>query len=392
MWAARVSGHSNRRAMRPNSKEWTNGMRLLPILTALLVAVVLYAAIMERDQLKAFANGGTPVETAPDAPPQVLAAESADQPIAVVVLKSTKRAVENGIVLSGRTEAARKVEVRAETTGRIVSEPIGKGATITKGDTLCELDPGTSTATMAEAQAQLREAETNLRTAESLAERGFSSETDTISRKSQLESAMAGVERAKTEIERLTIRAPFDGILETNTAELGELMQPGSACATLISLDPIKLVGYVPEQSVEKLVLDGDAGGRLVTGKELLGKVSFISRSADEVTRTFRVEISVPNPDRSIRDGVTAEILIGLKGEEGHLLPQSALTLNDAGELGVRTNEDGIAHFSPVILIRDDKDGIWVTGLPDEVEVIITGQDFVREGRAINVSYQEDDT
>jgi len=352
------------------------GMRFLPILTALIVAAVLYAVIMERDQLRAFANGGTPMEVEPDAPEQILAAKSADQPIAVVVLKSTKQPVENGLTLSGRTEAARAVEVRSETTGRITSEPIVKGASISEGDVLCELDPGTSNATLAEAEAMLLEADTNLRTAESLAERGFSSETDTISRKAQLESAMAGVERAKTEIERLTIRAPFDGILETNTAELGELMQPGSACATLISLNPIKLVGYVPEQSVDRLVLGGDAGANLITGRVLQGKVSFISRLADEETRTFRVEINVPNPDGTVRDGVT----------------QSALTLNDAGELGVRTHEDGIAHFAPVTLIRDDKDGVWVAGLPDQVEVIITGQDFVREGRAINVSYQESDT
>lgn len=366
-------------------------MRFLPILTALIVAAVLYAVIMERDALRAFANGGVEPTTEEAAvTPDALGATDANKPIAVVVLRSVAEPVESGLVLSGRTEAARKVDVRSEAMGLLISEPIQKGASITKGQLLCELDPGTSNATLAEAEARLLEAETNLRTAESLAERGFSSETDTISRKAALEASMAGVERAKTEIERLQIRAPFDGILETNTAELGELMQPGAACATLISLDPIKLVGFVPEQSIERLALGSAAGGKLITGQTLQGKVTFISRSADEITRTFRVEINVPNPDQTIRDGVTAEILIGLEGERGHLVPQSALTLNDAGELGLRTHKDGIAHFTPVTLIRDDARGVWVSGLPEQAEVIVTGQDFVREGRPIAVAYKGD--
>ncbi|MEM8658166.1 MAG: efflux RND transporter periplasmic adaptor subunit, partial [Pseudomonadota bacterium] len=110
---------------------------------------------------------------------------------------------------------------------------------------------------------------------------------------------------------------------------------------------------------------------------------------ADEVTRTFRVEIQVPNEDQSIRDGVTAEIMIGLDGATGHLVPQSALTLNDTGELGIRANEDGIARFMPVTPIRDDAEGVWISGLPDSVEIIVVGQDFVRDGRKIDVTYKE---
>ena len=200
---------------------------------------------------------------------------------------------------------------------------------------------------------------------------------------------MAAVEQAEKELDRLTITAPFNGILETDTAELGTLLQPGGACATLISLDPIHLVGFVPEQVVERLELGSPAGARLVTGQELTGSVSFLSRSADAVTRTFRVEVVVPNTDLAIRDGVTAEILIGLQGETGHLVPQSALTLNDAGELGVRVNDDGKAQFNTVEIIRDVSEGVWLSGLPETVEIIVVGQDFVNDGRAINITYRD---
>ena len=363
-------------------------MRILPILTALLVAALIYGLIIERDRLSEFAGTADQTES-PVTEVKEIAARSGTEPVSVVVLKSEARSVQAGIRVTGQTEAARKVEIRAETSGQVISEPIRKGSSIALGDALCELDPGTRQAQLAEAKARLVEAETNQRTASRLAERGFSSETEAISRQAALEGAEAGVKQAEKELERLTITAPFDGILETDTAELGALLQPGSPCATLISLDPIHLVGFVPEQVVERLEIGSPAGARLVTGQELTGNVSFLSRSADEVTRTFRVEVVVPNPDFSIRDGVTAEIVIGLEGETGHLVPQSALTLNDEGTLGVRVNEGGKARFTPARIIRDVAEGVWLGGLPDSAEIIVVGQDFVNDGRAINITYRD---
>ncbi|NNU81875.1 efflux RND transporter periplasmic adaptor subunit [Halovulum dunhuangense] len=365
-------------------------MRLLPLLTACLVAIALYAVIMERDFLRAMANGGTTPEPVAEAAADAGPAQA--EAVSVVVQPSRAQPVQSGIVLSGRTEAVRKVEVRAETSGLVVSEPIRKGASVEKGQLLCELDPGTRAAELAEAEARLVEAETNLRTTESLRARGFSSETDLISRRAAFQAAEAQVERARRELDRLSITAPFDGLLETDTAELGALLQPGAACATVIALDPIRLVGFVPELDVEKVMTGAPAGARLVTGQVLSGQVTFLSRSADPVTRTFRVDVEVPNPDLAIRDGVTAEILIGLAGRSGHLLPQSALTLNDRGQLGVRINDDGTARFVPVELIRDEARGVWVGGLPETAEVIVVGQEFVEDGRAITVTRRQETT
>eukprot|EP00903_Cladosiphon_okamuranus_P021720 g19969.t1 len=172
-------------------------------------------------------------------------------------------------------------------------------------------------------------------------------------------------------MDRLVLHAPFNGILESDTAELGSLLQAGSLCATVIQLDTIKLVGYVPETSINHVSLGSKAGARLATGKQVAGTVSFISRSADETTRTFEVEITVANPDLAIRDGQTAEIVIAAEGTKAHRLPQSALTLNNEGQLGVRVvREDKTAGFVPVTLLRDESTGVWIDGLPEEADVI----------------------
>lgn len=397
-------------------------MRILPLLTAVLVCAALYMLVFERDRLTAFAAGeqvAAPAAPATEAPP----GEAEVRRISVVVTQSIAQEIDNAVLARGQTEAARQVEVRAETTGLVVSDPLRRGAYVTAGQLLCRLDPGTraaqlseaearleeararlpeSEARVAEAQARLREAEINDRAASRLSEGGFASETRVAGAQAGVESARAAVESARagltsaasgirsaeaavqaaqSEIAKLAITAPFDGLLETDTAELGALLQPGSPCATVIQLDPIKLVGFVSEIDVEKVEVGAMAGARLISGQQVAGRVTFLSRSADPLTRTFRVEVTVPNKDLSIRDGQTAEIIIAAEGRRAHLLPASALTLDDGGRLGVRiVDGESRAQFVPVALLRDVPEGVWLSGLPDEATVILVGQEFVTDG------------
>ena len=167
-------------------------------------------------------------------------------------------------------------------------------------------------------------------------------------------------------------------------------MQPGGACGTVIQLDPIKIVGFVTEEDVSRVMLGAPAQARLTEGRNVSGTVSFVSRSADALTRTFRIEMTVPNADLTLRDGQTAEIAVEAEGAPAHLLPQSALTLDDEGRLGVRTVDgDSRARFMPVAFLRDTRDGVWVAGLPDTADVITVGQEFVTDGVPVLPSFEE---
>ena len=93
---------------------------------------------------------------------------------------------------------------------------------------------------------------------------------------------------------------------------------------------------------------------------------------------------------------MTAEILIPVASDQAHLAPQAALTLNDGGVLGVRTvveggveGEGAEAKFLPAEILREDEDGIWLTGLPAEVAIIYVGQEFVADGRALDVTWKD---
>jgi len=206
-------------------------------------------------------------------------------------------------------------------------------------------------------------------------------------RSPQITASVAQIER---DIENIEIRAPFAGLLETDTAELGTFLSPGAPCSSLIQLDPIKLVVFAPEIEVNRIEVGAMAGGRLVSGDEVAGRVTFLARSADPQTRTFRVEVAIPNPDFAIRAGQTVEVAVASAGEDAHLVKQSALTLNSNGDLGVRViDEDHIVGFAPVNIIRDATDGVWVSGLPDTVEIITVGQEYVSPGVKVVPSYSE---
>lgn len=415
-------------------------MRPLPVISAILVTVFLFLLVFERDRLLGFASGEAPVAEAPVSEEQTAtiaeneAAEGAElsPKVLVVALRSVAQPVENAVLLRGQTEAAREVEVRSEVTGLIISDPLRKGTYVEKGQLLCEVEIGTrasvladaegnleranaavpeALARLAEANARLAEAEINNTAAKRLSEGGFASDTRVASATASRESALAGVQSAKAavsaaesgiksaqarvvaaqrDIERLRITAPFAGMLETDTAELGTLMQPGALCTTVVLLDPIKLVGFVPETDVERIKVGAMAGARLASGVDAVGSVSFLSRTADIATRTFRVEVIVPNADLAIRDGQTVEIVVSSAGSDAHLLPASALTLNDQGDLGVRVvEEQNVVKFLDVTILRDTVEGIWVLGLPTEVSVITSGQEYVVDGVTVDVTYRE---
>lgn len=406
-------------------------MRLISFINAILVIVALYFLVFERDALFAFAGRGDDEAGAEVDATEAEQIQVADA-IGVVAVRSTAREIGSAVQLRGQTKANRQVEVLAETTSTVLSEPKRKGAFVEAGDLLCELDPGTRPASLAEAKAakheaesrvpeaearlqeahaRLAEAEINLTAARKLSETGFGSETRRISSEAEMSSAKAGIKSAEAglestqagieaataevaaaqrELDRLTIEAPFKGLLESDTAELGSLMQPGSLCATVIQLDPIKLVGFVPETEVNRIIVGSMASAQLVTGLQVEGRVTFLSRSADETTRTFEVEITVPNPELLIRDGQTANIQIAAEGVKAHLLPQSALTLNNEGQLGVRTVGAGnIVDFVPIQLLRDTADGVWIGGLPETADIIVIGQEFVTRGVTVAPTYRE---
>ena len=353
-------------------------MKLTHLLTAALVMIGLFLWV------------GSPLDAQQsDADAPAVPAQEERPPVKVVAYRSTAQPVQGAVLMRGRTQAHRSVDLRAETPGLVISDPKRAGARLAAGDVLCQLDPGEREARLLEAEARFAQAQADADAAEALVTRGITAENTAIARRAALQAAQAAVRAAEIDMDRLTLEAPFDGVLETDAAEIGSLLRIGDECASIIALDPIKLVGFVAEADVDSLSFGQTAFARLVSGREMAGSISFISRSADDTTRTFRVEIMAQNPRGEVRDGLTAEIIVPLASGEAHLAPQNALTLDDAGRLGVRLVQDGRARFAPVEILRESREGLWLGGLPAQADIIFVGQEYVADGRAVEATLED---
>jgi multidrug efflux system membrane fusion protein len=169
-------------------------------------------------------------------------------------------------------------------------------------------------------------------------------------------------------------------------AELGDFLQVGGTCAVLLTDDPYLVVGEVSDRQVSRIAQGQTATVELMNGEIIEGKVRYVSSAARVETRTFRVEVEVPNPEKNLRDGMTANILIPTDSAKAHFLTPSLLTLKDDGSVGIRVVKDETVQFYPVTIAGNNPDGLWVTGLPDNIQLIITGQNFVTEGQKVRVS------
>lgn len=290
------------------------------------------------------------------------------------------------IVLRGRTDSARTVQLMAETSGSIIDLMKAKGETVKKGDRIARLSLQDREARRLEAVALVRQREIEHNGAVQLAAKGYKSETAAAAAEAQLDAARAALKRIEVEIAQLTIRAPFDGTISKRHVQLGAFLGIGDPVVTIVDQDPILVVGNVSEREVGRIQMGATARATLVDGREIEGQVGFISPTADEATRTFRVEIRVPNADGSIRDGVTAEIHLAAGEAQAHLLSPAILTLNSAGQIGVRSLDSrNKTHFRPVEILSEGPEGLWVSGLPTRAHLIVVGQEFVEDGQTVEI-------
>src|SRR5690606_12339018 len=238
------------------------------------------------------------------------------------------------------------------TQGQVDVVHVSKGQSVAAGDLLCTLDQGTRQAAVAQAEAGVAQARSEYEANAALREKQLAPANSGLPLEAALRAAEANLQNAEAELERTEVRAPVDGIVQDPLATVGDMLGAGTPCATVVQLDPMVFAGAVPEVNIGHARLGMPATITTVTGNTFDGKVSFIASSADPATRTFAVEIEFPNPDLEIRDGITAEAVVNVGTAPAHLLPQSALTLNDEGELGVRAvGSDNKVTFYPVTIL-----------------------------------------
>lgn len=291
------------------------------------------------------------------------------------------------IRLSGITAADKRVALAARADGVIDMLGLVKGGSVEQGALVLTLEGPETLAQAKIAEIALAQRERELERYEKLFAGGNTPEIEVTNARSARDAAAAELARATAAVDRLQLKAPFAGLVDAVEVELGEWVQTGTPVATILSLDPILVKAEVSEVDLGSIAPGSKAVIRLVNGTEMEGTVRLVAREASAETRTFPVEIALPNPGNALPSGMTAEVKLKAASQRAVVVPRSVITLAESGELGVRVvGDDNLAQFAAVQIIDDTPDGLVVTGVPEGKRIIIAGQDLVRDGEMVEVS------
>ncbi len=321
--------------------------------------------------------------------PAATVARSAQDTVRVRTQKAEE--ILRTIAINGETAPARTARISAETEGRVTAIGAERGANVTRGELLVRLDERDRKARLAQARAKLKQREVEYEGRLRLKSESYVSEAQLQEAVAQLEAAKAEVRRAELDLDYMTIRAPFDGALQSRDVEVGDFVKVGDPVATFVDNRRIVVTADVSEFDAQYVEVGESAEARLATGERVRGHIRYVAPVADASTRTFAVELEVDNRDGSLRAGGTAELLVPAEVVHAHRVSPALLTLDDAGNVGVKiVNDDGEVEFVVADIALSTSDGVWLAGLPETATIITVGQGFVSTGSVVDAVPEND--
>jgi len=324
-----------------------------------------------------------PAPGASSAAPEAPAAPARELP-RVRVAMSEARPIHREIVVYGRTEPERDVTVRAETYGRIEAVLVPKGAGVEANQPILRLDGRERAAMVAKAQALVDQRELEYRAATRLGERGFQAETKVAEAAAALAEARAELRAREIERANTDVVAPFDGLLVDRDVEIGDYVDTGDPLAHVMQQDPFLATGEIVETDRRRVETGMRVAVELADGQRHTGTLSFIDSVADEATRTFRIEVAIPNPSGEIPAGMSATLRLRFAETDAHRVSAALLSLDEDHRLGVKVVDDSDrVRFVPVDIVRADAEAVWLAGLPPRCRLIVVGHGFVHDGEEV---------
>ncbi|MGR5141950.1 efflux RND transporter periplasmic adaptor subunit [Photobacterium sp. DNB23_23_1] len=324
----------------------------------------------------------------PDETPESQAAKdnaSTPPPLAKVVTEQfTVQPVTRTLSLYGRTAPNRKATLGAEVAGKVDNLLIRKGQRVKTGQPLIQLDKADRELQLARANAILKVRNQEFNASKSLKKRGLQGEVAFSQAEANLIEAKAQVRSLELALANTEIYAPFDGVIELLYIEKGDYLGVGDPIISIVDLDPLVISADVSERHIDKIYKSQQAEVKLVTGFAATGTLSFRGAVASESTNTYPIEVEISNPDMTLTAGSSANLELILATEPAIKITPSMLALDEAGNLGIKTlAADDKVHFVPISIVKVEPDGVWLGGTENTVEVITTGQGFVRDGDTV---------
>lgn len=316
---------------------------------------------------------------------QTAKAPVAPRAVSVAVQHSIAKTVEQVFVAEGQALPDRDTAIRAETSGQISELLARMGDDVAAGQVIARFDIAVRAADLRRAEQERDRAQREFDNASALVARGIATADRVAQARASLAAALASLSAAEQAIGDTEIRAPFAGRLEALDINIGEIVTLGADVGRIVDNTPLTIGFQIPQQSLRDIKVGQAAEVRFITGETATGTVAFVSRSADAETRTFMAQIKVPNADGAIPAGISAQLRIPTGEMTAHFVSPAILSLDTDGTLGIKTvNAENMVEFHKIAIVRAQTDGIWISGLPDQAQIISIGQGFVNDGETVD--------
>ncbi|TAE33377.1 MAG: efflux RND transporter periplasmic adaptor subunit [Alphaproteobacteria bacterium] len=317
------------------------------------------------------------------------ASNLSEQEMRLVVRRSQAQHVQRMATVQGQLKPSKDVKIMAQTSGEVKEVIAKEGQKLKAGDAIVQLDMQDRQERLKAAYASLTFREKEFEARRKLYAKGYESALTRARSSAELEQARADILRMKQEIGFTKVIAPFDGVVESIHVEVGDFGGIGvfgaeGAVARMVALDPMLGVGHISQ--ADRSFVDEAAPIRVILadGSEHVGRLSMLAHVAEDETRSYPIEVMLDNPETKLIAGQNITIKVPLDYAQGHYIPSSALSLDDAGVIRVKTlDEHSKVRAHTVEILSEDAEGVWVSGLEEHAQILIAGHHYVTEGMKI---------
>ena len=307
-------------------------------------------------------------------------------PFTVEAFLSQARSVTEFVASEGQVSPDRMTPVRAKVGGTVEEIAVAKGDFVEEGDLIARIALDDRVAQRSQAEAELARRQGEYDRVSGLAERGYATAAQVEAAQAELATAQAALAAIQQTTGDTESRAPITGILDNFDLDLGEFVAAAAEVGMVIDNDPLSVDIEIPQQSVGRIRAGQQAAITFITGETREGTVRYVAANAAAATRTFPVEITVPNPEGDVPAGISAQVRIPVGEIPAHFISAALLALGPDGTLGIKSvGDDETVAFHPITLVRAETDGIWVSGPPETLRIISVGQGFVSPGETVRV-------
>jgi multidrug efflux system membrane fusion protein len=216
-------------------------------------------------------------------------------------------------------------------------------------------------------------------------EKNYRAELDISQNEARFEGAKSSLVVLQDQLAKSRITAPIAGWLETVHVDVGEQMPSGAAAATILNMEELSIIVAVPQTNIAQVAIGNPVSIDVAGVGQRTGKVSRIASISTSTTRTFDVEITVPNPDRMLRAGMTVEADIDVGYQPAFGMSPAHLSVTSDGSLTAKVDDDGVVRVVPVELVRSGVEQVFVSGLANGDRLLTFGQAFVEAGDMVRV-------